>query len=91
MLDPSVTQMILAVVLALHLAHHRLAKRHISFVEVVAAAMLCVPVAVAPGMILAVAHLAIVAVLGIGSLDIRRRSPDWSNGYARETSGGPRP
>lgn len=79
MIEPDVTRTILAIVLALHLAHHRLAKRHISFAEVTAAALLCLPAGVAPAVILVAAHLGAAAVLIFGSLDIDRRSPDWSS------------
>lgn len=77
MLDPVVTQIVLAVALALHLAHHRLAHRHISFVEVGAAALLAVPAAALPPMLLVPAHLGVVAILVAGSIGIRRLSPDW--------------
>ena len=43
MLTPQTTYIALLVVQALHLLHHRLTKRHISFAEVVSAIVLCVP------------------------------------------------
>lgn len=43
MLNPQNTYIALLVVQAFHLLHHRLAKRHISFAEVVSALVLCVP------------------------------------------------
>ena len=59
MLTPITTYVVLLVVQALHLFHHRLAKRHISFAEVISAAVLCVPsFAVAiPGWLFMVKHL----------------------------------
>lgn len=77
MIEPSVTQSILGVALALHLAHHRLARRHISFVEVAAATLLVVPVIMLPPVLLVVAHLGVVGVLLVGSIGIRRLSPSW--------------
>jgi hypothetical protein len=47
MLTPHETYQALLIVQMLHLAHHRLAKRHISFVEVVTGAVLCVPPTIA--------------------------------------------
>lgn len=43
MLTTQTTYIALLVVQALHLLHHRLAKRHISFAEVISAIVLCVP------------------------------------------------
>jgi len=40
-LTPSATFQVLLVVQALHLLHHRLAKRHISFAEVLSGTTLC--------------------------------------------------
>jgi hypothetical protein len=78
MLTPEVTYGLLLVVQALHLLHHRLAKRHISFAEVISAAVLCVPPSLPPfPLVLMTVHLALVAVQIIGSLFIRRLSPDW--------------
>lgn len=79
LLRPEATYALLLAAQALHLLHHRLAKRHISFVEVVAAAVLLVPpTAPVPPALLMSAHLALVAVQAAGSLWIRRLSPDWS-------------
>ncbi len=74
------TYVALLVVQALHLFHHRLAKRHISFVEGVSAAVLCFPpfVVPLPSWLFAAAHLSLIAVQIAGSLRIRRQSPDWS-------------
>lgn len=43
MLTPQNTYIALLIVQALHILHHRLAKRHISFAEVVSSIVLCVP------------------------------------------------
>ena len=43
MLNPQTTYVALLVVQALHLLHHGLVRRHISFAEVVSAGVLCVP------------------------------------------------
>ena len=78
MLTPQATYIALLVVQALHLLHHRLTKRHISFAEVVSAVVLCVPPwTPAPPWLLMGAHLALIAVQVVGSLWIRRLSPDW--------------
>ncbi len=80
MIEPATTYLLLLVVQALHLLHHRLAKRHISFAEVISAAVLCVPpTAPAPPWLFCAAHLALVAVQVIGSMWIRRLSPDWAS------------
>lgn len=70
----------LLAVQALHLLHHRLAKRHISFAEVVSAVVLCVPPSsgVVPATLLVIAHLALVGVQLVGSIGIKRLSPDWT-------------
>jgi len=78
MLTPQNTYALLLLVQMLHLLHHRLAKRHISFAEVLSAAVLCVPLtAPMPGWLLMSAHLGLCVVQLIGSLFIRRLSPDW--------------
>lgn len=78
-MTPQTTYIALLVVQAFHLLHHRLAKRHISFAEVVSAVVLCVPPwAPAPGWLLMGAHLALITVQLVGSLWIKRLSPDWS-------------
>lgn len=43
MLTPQNTYALLLLIEVLHLLHHWLAKRHISFTEVTSAAVLCVP------------------------------------------------
>lgn len=79
MLTPQSTYVALLAVQALHLLHHRLAKRHISFAEVVSAVVLCVPPwAPVPGWLLMGAHLALITVQAVGSLWIRKLSPNWS-------------
>ena len=76
---PTITYFALLFVQALHLLHHRLAKRHISFAEVVSAAVLCAPpfAVPLPGWVFVAAHLTLIAVQLVGSLWIRRLSPDW--------------
>ena len=80
MFTPQTTYVILLIVQAGHLLHHRVARRHISFAEVVSAAVLCVPpTAVAlPAWVFMAAHLSLVAVQIVGSLWIKKLSPDWS-------------
>jgi len=77
--DAHSTHWLLSAVLALHLLHHRLAKRHVSFAEFGAAAVLCVPLSVPlPSWLFMTVHLALVALQVVGSLWIRRLSPDWA-------------
>lgn len=78
MLTPQNTYLLLLSVQMLHLLHHRLAKRHISFAEVISAAVLCVPPTSAlPAWLLMGAHLSLCAVQVIGSLFIHKLSPNW--------------
>lgn len=78
MIDPKTTYTVLLVTQALHLLHHRLAKRHISFAEVISSTILCVPLsAPIPAPLLMTAHLGMAAVQDVGSLWIRKLSPDW--------------
>jgi len=77
-LEPTHTHGLLLAALTLHLLHHRLAKRHIGFAEVVSGGVLLVPAAAPAPFLLMAAHLAMVAVLGIGSIWIDRLSPEWS-------------
>ena len=81
MLNPHATYVALLIVQALHLLHHRLAKRHISFAEVASAAVLCVPpFAVAlPAWLFVGAHLSLIAIQIVGSAWIRKLSPEWQN------------
>ncbi len=75
---PETTYYILLMVQALHLLHHRLAKRHISFTEVVGAAVLCVPLAAVPAWLAMTAHLGMSAVQIVGTIWIKRLSPAWT-------------
>lgn len=78
MLTPQTTYIALLVVQALHLLHHRLAKRHISLTEVISAVVLCVPPwAPVPGLLLMAAHVTLMAVQLVGSLWIKKLSPEW--------------
>lgn len=78
MLTPEITYTALLIVQALHLLHHRIAKRHISFAEVISASVLCVPLSgPVPATLLMTAHLLLIAVQLIGSVWIQRLSPDW--------------
>lgn len=80
-LQPETTYIVLLIVQALHLLHHRVVKRHISFAEVIGAAILCVPptTALLPGWALVGTHVAMSAVQVIGSIWIYRLSPSWGN------------
>ncbi len=75
--SPQTTFAVLLAVQALHLLHHRVAKRHISYTEVIGAALLCVPLAAAPAWAIMTAHLGMCAVQIAGSLWIKRLSPSW--------------
>lgn len=79
MLTPTITYIALLVVQALHLFHHRLAKRHISFAEVVSAVVLCVPpfLVSLPAWLFMSVHLALIVIQLVGSLWIKKLSPDW--------------
>lgn len=79
--NPHSTYQALLIVQALHLIHHRLAKRHISFAEAISGVLLCVPPSIAAGsyvLLLSGAHVLMIVVQVIGSIWIRRLSPDWS-------------
>lgn len=79
MLTPQATYLALLAVQALHLLHHRLAKRHISFAEVVSALVLCIPPwAPLPAWLLIGAHIILILVQVVGSLWIKKLSPNWS-------------
>ncbi len=80
MLTPTTTYLALLIVQAGHLLHHRLTKRHISFAEVISAAVLCVPpfVVSLPAWLFMGTHLVLIAIQIIGSLWIKKLSPDWS-------------
>ncbi len=78
MLTPEVTYAGLLVVQTLHLLHHRLSKRHISFVEVAASVALLVPLqGFMPSTALMALHSALIAVQVAGSLWINKLSPRW--------------
>ena len=80
MLTPQNTYIALLVVQAIHILHHRLAKRHISFAEVVSSIVLCVPPwAPLPAWLFMGVHLSLIAVQIVGSFWIKRLSPDWSD------------
>lgn len=70
-----ITTAILGAVLSAHLLHHRLVMRHISFVEVIGAAVLSVSGWDLPEWLLMAAHLALVAIFVLGSLQIDKLSP----------------
>ena len=78
MLTPTTTYIALLVVQAFHLLHHRIARRHISFAEVVSAVVLCVPpTAVSlPGWLFMGAHLSLILIQIVGSVWIKKLSPD---------------
>ncbi len=79
MLTPQITHIALLVAQALHLFHHRAAKRHISYAEVISALVLCVPPwTPLPAWLLMGAHLILIAVQVVGSLWIKKLSPNWS-------------
>ena len=79
MLTAQNTYIALLIVQALHILHHRLAKRHISFAEVVSAIVLCVPPwAPLPSWMFMGVHLSLIAVQVVGSLWIKKLSPEWS-------------
>jgi hypothetical protein len=81
MLTPTITYIALLVVQALHLFHHRVTKRHISFAEVVSAVVLCVPpfVVSLPAWLFISVHLALIVIQMVGSLWIKKLSPNWRN------------
>lgn len=77
-LTPQATYFALLTVQTAHLLHHRLAKRHISFAEVISSAVLCVPLSIAiPGWAYSTVHVAMIVVQIVGGVWIRRLSPAW--------------
>jgi hypothetical protein len=74
-----ITYFALLIVQALHLLHHRLAKRHISFAEVISSAILCLPpfVIALPAWVFVGTHLLLITIQIIGSVWIKKLSPDW--------------
>lgn len=78
---PTISFTVLLIVQALHLLHHRAAKRHISYVEGITAVVLCVPLTLPlPGWLYVAAHLSLAAIQIIGSVFIDRLSPEWAAG-----------
>lgn len=80
MLTPANTYLALLIVQAGHLLHHRLARRHISLTEFASAVVLCFPpfIVALPSVLFVSMHLFLIVVQVIGSLWIRRLSPDWN-------------
>jgi hypothetical protein len=79
MLTPQYTYLALLIVQAFHLLHHRIAKRHISFTEVVSALVLCIPPwAPLPAWLLMGAHITLIVIQVVGSIWIKKLSPNWS-------------
>jgi hypothetical protein len=77
-MTPQTTYIALLVVQAFHLLHHRLAKRHISFAEVISASVLCVPPWLPlPPVVFMATHTTLIVVQVVGSLWIRKLSPEW--------------
>ena len=89
MLTPAHTYVALLIVQAGHLLHHRLAKRHISYAEFVSAAVLCVPpfLVALPAALFVATHLTLIAVQIVGSLWIRKLSPEWPEALSTRRSG----
>jgi hypothetical protein len=80
-MTPTHTYLALLVVQAGHLLHHRLAKRHISFVEFATAVVLCFPpfVIALPAVVFMSAHLLLMTIQVAGSFWIRKLSPVWTS------------
>ena len=77
-LTPKHSFVTLLLVQTVHLLHHRLARRHISFAEVISSATLCVPLSLAiPGWTYSSVHIAMIVVQVVGSVWIGRLSPAW--------------
>ena len=80
MFTPQNTYIALLIVQALHILHHRLAKRHISFAEVISSMVLCIPPwAPFPAWMFMGVHLTLIAVQIVGSLWIKKLSPEWKD------------
>ena len=79
-ITPETTYIALLIVQTAHLLHHRTVKRHISFAEVISSAVLCFPPMLvhAPAAHFITIHLFLIAVQIVGSVWIKRLSPDWS-------------
>jgi hypothetical protein len=79
MISPQTTYFALLIVQALHLLHHRITKRHISFAEVVSAMVLCIPWwAPIPALLMMGTHVTLISIQIVGSIWIRTLSPDWN-------------
>lgn len=78
-MNPNYTYLALLVMQTGHLLHHRVAKRHISFAEVLSSLVLCFPpfVIALPSVLFVSVHLFLIAVQFVGSLWIRKLSPVW--------------
>jgi hypothetical protein len=86
MLTPQNTYFALLIVQALHLLHHRLTKRHISFAEVISAVVLCVPWWIPiPALLLMGAHILLIVLQIVGSVWIKNLSPDWKSSDGAES------
>ena len=77
---PLHTYLALLIVQTLHLFHHRLVKRHISFAETISSLVLCFPpfLISLPAVVFMTAHITMIVVQVVGSIWIRKLSPDWS-------------
>jgi len=86
MLTPQNTYFALLIVQALHLLHPRLTKRHISLAEVISAVVLCVPWWLPiPALLLMGAHILLIVVQIVGSVWIKKLSPDWKSSDGAES------
>ncbi len=80
MLTPEITYVALLITQAAHLFHHRIVKRHISYAEVISALVLCVPpfLVSLPGWAFMITHVTLILVQIVGSIWIKKLSPEWS-------------
>jgi hypothetical protein len=80
MLTPETTYVALLITQAIHLFHHRIVKRHISYAEVISALVLCVPpfLVSLPAWAFMMTHLTLILVQIVGSIWIKKLSPEWS-------------
>ena len=81
MLTPAHTYVALLIVQTLHLFHHRLVKRHISFAETISSLVLCFPpfLVSLPAVVFMSAHIAMILIQVVGSIWIQKLSPDWAS------------
>jgi len=72
--------MALLIVQGLHLLHHRLVKRHISFAETISSLVLCFPpfLIALPPLVFMSAHIAMIVIQVAGSIWIQKLSPNWN-------------